>query len=72
MSEKHQATVMLRQTDPDPDHPSVAAGGIVAGPAPTRLLQLVAAVDAQDDSPSCDDLINFIVGRGPVVRERRA
>ncbi|MBT2325141.1 hypothetical protein J7E62_22680 [Variovorax paradoxus] len=29
-------------------------------------LQLIAAVDAHEYGPACDDLLNFIAGRGPV------
>ncbi|VWX63174.1 conserved hypothetical protein [Burkholderiales bacterium 8X] len=59
------AEVGIRQTDPDPEHQScIQGGGIVASFVPQAYLQLVAAVDASDEGPSRNSLINFIIGRG--------
>lgn len=71
-AENADGTIGIRQTDPHPEHPSfIAGGGVVAAYAPSRCLQLVAAIDSVKDGPSCDDLINFIVSRGPARREEQ-
>ena len=34
-----------------------------------KSLQLLAAVDAHEYGPACEDLLNFIGGRGPVAQQ---
>jgi hypothetical protein len=36
------------------------------GPVRAGDLQLIAAVDAHEYGPACDDLLNFVAGHGPV------